>query len=115
MKIRRPYRFMEGIEKKLTESMEQLIESSRDGILAEAGNRINIDNRVRGGKVQRRKRVSGRDGYTVRDGKLTRMSPEERRNRHRSQVKGARKRRGKNAQANRNRKISMRKRSRFTS
>ena len=44
--------------------------------------RINIVKaRIRGGKVQRRKKVSGVPGMTLRGGKLTRMSPAERRKR----------------------------------
>lgn len=37
--------------------------------------------RVRGGKVQRRKKLSAVKGYTLRGGKLVRMSPTERRKR----------------------------------
>lgn len=34
--------------------------------------------RIRGGKVQRRKRVSGVKGFTIRRGKMVRMKPAER-------------------------------------
>lgn len=37
--------------------------------------------RIRGGKVQRRKKLSAVKGYTLRGGKLVRMSPSERRKR----------------------------------
>lgn len=37
--------------------------------------------RIRGGKIQRRKKVSAVKGFTMRGGKLTRMSSQERRNR----------------------------------
>ena len=49
-------------------------------------------NRVRGGKIQRRKLVSMRPGYRMKDGKLVRMSSIERRKRHLAQIRGARKR-----------------------
>ena len=37
--------------------------------------------RIRNGQVQRRKKVSNVPGFTLRQGKMTRMSPTERRNR----------------------------------
>lgn len=51
--------------------------------------------RIRGGKVQRRKKVSTVQGMTVRGGKLTRMSPAERRRRKMGQRRGKMKRRSK--------------------
>lgn len=44
--------------------------------------------RIRGGKVQRRKKVSNVAGYTLRGGQLKRMSPMERRRRKMGQRKG---------------------------
>jgi hypothetical protein len=67
--------------------------------------------RVRGGKVQRRKVVSAVKGYTIRGGKLTRMSATERLRRRISQRKGKMKRRAKMARALIKRKRSLRKRS----
>jgi hypothetical protein len=65
-------------------------------------------NRVRGGKVQRRKVVAAKPGYKTVDGKAVRMSPQERLKRKRGAVKASRKRRGKQTQIQRSRKKSMR-------
>lgn len=67
--------------------------------------------RVRGGKVQRRKVVSAVKGYTIRGGKLTRMTSAERLRRRIAQRKGKMKRRAKMARALIKRKRSLRKRS----
>lgn len=72
--------------------------------------RVKRVNRIRGGKVQRRKKVSTKKGYTYRGGKLVRMSPAERRRRKLGQRRGARKRKAKKATALRKRKRTMRKR-----
>lgn len=66
--------------------------------------------RVRGGKVQRRKRVSNVPGMTLRGGKLKRMSPAERRRRKLGQKRGKLKRRSKMRMAIMKRKRSLRKR-----
>jgi hypothetical protein len=84
-------------------------------IIAEAnvqrmGRRKLIRARVRGGKVQRRKVVSAVKGYTIRGGKLTRMTSSERLRRRISQRKGKMKRRAKLARALIRRKRSLRKR-----
>ena len=56
--------------------------------------RLNIIKaRIRKGKVQRRKKVSAVAGYTLRGGKLTRMTPTERRKRRLGQRRGKIKRR----------------------
>jgi hypothetical protein len=69
--------------------------------------------RVRGGQVQRRKKVAARPGYTVRGGKLVRMSAGERRARKMAQRKAARKRRSTIGRALRKRKVTLRKRKRL--
>lgn len=69
-----------------------------------------IKARVRGGKVQRRKVVSGVKGYTIRGGKLTRMSSAERLRRRISQRKAKVKRRAKMARSLIRRKRSLRRR-----
>ena len=69
-----------------------------------------IKARVRGGKVQRRKVVSAVKGYTIRGGKLTRMSSAERLRRRIAQRKGKVKRRAKMARAMIRRKRSLRRR-----
>jgi len=66
--------------------------------------------RVRKGKIQRRKRFAAVKGYTLRGGKVVRMSPQERMHRKRGARKAKIKRRGKLRQALRKRKISLRKR-----
>ena len=66
--------------------------------------------RVRGGKIQRRKKVSTRPGYTFRGGKLVRMSPSERRKRKMGARRGKIKRRSKMNRANMKRARSNRKR-----
>jgi hypothetical protein len=66
--------------------------------------------RVRGGKVQRRKRVSDVEGYKLHDGKLKRMSPAERRRRKLGQKRGKLKRRSKMRMTLMKRKRSLRKR-----
>jgi len=66
--------------------------------------------RVRGGKIQRRKKLSAVKGYTIRGGKLKRMSSAERLKRRISQRKGKIKRKAKMARALIKRKRSLRKR-----
>jgi len=66
--------------------------------------------RVRGGKVQRRKKLSDVKGYTLRGGQMVRMSTTERRNRKMGARKAKIKRRTKINQILRKRKISLRKR-----
>lgn len=66
--------------------------------------------RVRGGKVQRRKKVSNVPGYTLRGGGLKRMSAIERRNRKMGQKRGKIKRRMKLARTLVKRQRSIRKR-----
>lgn len=67
--------------------------------------------RVRGGKVQRRKKVSNVEGYKLHDGKLKRMSPAERRRRKLGQKRGKIKRKSKMRMSMMKRKRSLRKRS----
>lgn len=66
--------------------------------------------RVRGGKVQRRKVVSAVKGYTIRGGKMVRMSASERMRRKRGARRAKIKRKAKLARALMKRKRSLRKR-----
>lgn len=66
--------------------------------------------RIRGGKVQRRKKVSNVKGYTIRGGKMTKMSSLERLHRKRGARKGKLKRKAKLARSLMKRKRSLRKR-----
>ena len=84
-------------------------------IIAEAnvqkmGRKKLIRARVRGGKVQRRKVVSAVKGYTIRGGKLIRMSPSEKLKRKIGARRAKVKRRAKMARALIKRKRSLRKR-----
>jgi hypothetical protein len=84
-------------------------------IIAEAnvqkiGRKKLIRLRVRGGKVQRRKIVSGVKGYTIRGGKMIRMSSSERIKRKIGARRAKIKRRAKLARALIKRKRSLRKR-----
>ena len=80
--------------------------------LAEArGPRIRIVKaRIRNGKVQRRKRVSGVKGYTLKGGTLKRISPQEKLHRKIGARRGKVKRRAKLARSLLKRARSMRKR-----
>ena len=66
--------------------------------------------RIRGNKIQRRKKLSDVKGFTNRSGKLTRMSPQERMHRKISARMSKFKRRAKIKQSLRKRQRSLRKR-----
>lgn len=66
--------------------------------------------RIRQGKVQRRRKLSAVKGYTIRGGRMTRMSPMERRNRKIGARRSKFKRRAKLRQSLRKRKMSLRRR-----
>jgi hypothetical protein len=66
--------------------------------------------RIRAGKVQRRKIVSLRPGYKVQDGKLVRMTSQERMHRKMAQRKAARKRKSLMSRILKKRAMSLRKR-----
>jgi hypothetical protein len=66
--------------------------------------------RFRGGKLQRRVKKSAVPGFTIRGGKLTRMSPIERRKRKLAARRSKFKRRAKLRQALRKRQMTLRKR-----
>jgi hypothetical protein len=72
-----------------------------------------IKARIRGGKIQRRKKVSNVPGFTLRGGKLTRMSASERRRRKLGARIAARKTKQKQSQSLRKRRLSLMKRSRL--
>lgn len=66
--------------------------------------------RIRNGKVERRKKVSAVKGFTLRGGKLVRMSPSEKMHRKMGARRGKIKRRAKQARALIKRRRSMMKR-----
>lgn len=96
----------------LHEEVEQLEEGmpKRNPNIMRQGRTKIVKARVRGGKVQRRKRLSAVKGYTIRGGKLKRMSMQERLRRKRAQRRAKVKRRAKMARALMRRKRSMRRR-----
>jgi len=66
--------------------------------------------RIRGGKIQRRRKVSAVQGFTYKSGKFSRMSPVERRRRRMAAQRAKYKRRAKMSLILRKRKFSLRKR-----
>jgi hypothetical protein len=79
-----------------------------DEFLTEAGPRIKIVKvRIRGGKVQRRKKVSNVKGYKLKGTRLVRMSSQERMHRKMAARKARVKRRAKMARAIMKRKRTM--------
>jgi hypothetical protein len=93
-------------QQQFAEEAEQLDEGN---VIRQGRTKI-VKARVRGGKVQRRKKLSAVKGYTIRGGKLKRMSMQERIRRKRGQRRGKVKRKAKMARALMRRKRSMRKR-----
>jgi hypothetical protein len=69
--------------------------------------------RIRNGVIQRRKKVSNVAGYTMRGGKMTRMTAAERRHRRLGQKRAKIKKRAKMARINMKRKRTMLKRKRL--
>ena len=85
-------------------------EEVNEGNIQRMGRTKLIRVRFRGGKVQRRVKKSAVPGFTIRGGKLTRMSPQERRRRKMAARRSKFKRRSKMRQALRKRQMSLRKR-----
>jgi hypothetical protein len=112
----------EILEKKLDELIEERLTEEKakialemfdleEGNIQKMGRTKLVRVRIRKGKVQRRKKVSAIPGYTMRGGKMIRMSPAERRHRKMAVRKSKFKRRAKLGQALRKRKMSLRRRS----
>jgi hypothetical protein len=104
--------FEERIDQILAEKLNQKKKDLAEGIvnIQKLGRTKLYRLRVRGGKVQRRKKVSGVAGYTIRQGRLTRMSAVERRRRKMGARRARLKRRSKMSVILRKRKFSLRKR-----
>ena len=103
----------EILEDKLTEIKARIALEMFDldeGNIQKMGRTKLVKIRIRGGKVQRRKKVSGIKGYTMRGGRMIRMSAQERRNRKVAARRSKFKRRAKLGQALRKRKMSLRRR-----
>jgi hypothetical protein len=82
-----------------------------EGNILRMGRTKMVKVRVRKGKIQRRRKVSAIKGYTIRGGKMTRMTPMERRHRKMGAKRSKFKRRAKLRQSLRKRRMSLRKRS----
>lgn len=89
--------------------IDQAIEEETEEQLDEARVKI-VKARIRGGKIQRRKKISNVEGYKVQGGQLKRMSPTERRHRKLGQKRGKIKRRSKMTRTLMKRQKSIRKR-----
>jgi hypothetical protein len=102
----------ERLKRDITEETEQLDEHGAANVQKMGRTKL-VKVRIRGGKIQRRKKVSGVKGMTFRGGRLIRMSPAERRHRKMGARKAKIKRRGKMSIIRRKRKMSMAKRHRM--
>jgi hypothetical protein len=93
----------------LKECIADILDEANRNVIRQGRAKI-IRVRVRGGKVQRRKKLSAVKGYTIRGGKMVRMSPRERLKRKMGARRAKVKRRAKKARALMKRKRSLRKR-----
>lgn len=59
-------------------TFKQFISEARSTNVMKVGRTKVVKVRIRGGKVQRRKKVSAVKGFTIRGGKMVRMNPSER-------------------------------------
>ena len=112
------------IDERIKELFEEKLEIIKLRIVAEESAKLNLDEaniqkmgrtkiirvRIRAGKVQRRKKFSTVPGYTIRGGRLVRMSSQERRHRKMGARRAKINLRSKKNQILRKRKISLRKR-----
>ena len=112
------------IDERIKELFEQKLEIIKERIVKEESEKLGLTEaniqkmgrtklvriRIRAGKVQRRKKFSTVPGYTIRGGKLVRMSSQERRHRKMGARRAKVKLRSKRNQILRKRKISLRKR-----
>jgi hypothetical protein len=105
---------VDRIEELVAEKLEQveveIVDELDEGNIQKMGRTQLVRVRFRKGKIQRRVKKSAVAGYTIRGGKLTRMLPQERRNRKMAARRSKFKRRSKLRQSLRKRQISLRKR-----
>ena len=87
-----------------------VVEKLSEGNILRMGRTKMIRVRIRRGKVQRRVKKSAVKGYVMRGGRLTRMTPMERRHRKMGARRSKFKRRAKLRQSLRKRRMSLRKR-----
>ena len=114
--------FQMRMEELIQDKLNSIEERLRDEIFEDLGFELEEDNiqrmgrtkmvriRIRKGKVQRRVKKSAVKGYTIRGGKLIRMTPQERRHRKVAARRSKFKRRSKIRQSQRKRTIALRKR-----
>ena len=105
---------VDRIEELVAEKLEQveveIVDELDEGNIQKMGRTQLVRVRFRKGKIQRRVKKSAVPGFTIRGGKLTRMMPQERRNRKMAARRSKFKRRSKLRQSLRKRQISLRKR-----
>jgi hypothetical protein len=105
---------VDRIEELIAEKLEQveveIVDELDEGNIQKMGRTQLVRVRFRKGKIQRRVKKSAVPGFTIRGGKLTRMLPQERRNRKMAARRSKFKRRSKLRQSLRKRQISLRKR-----
>jgi len=100
-KITKAADYLNSVSDYMSEEEQEQLEEARVKI---------VKARIRGGKIQRRKKISNVPGMTLRSGKLKRMTPAERRNRKMGQRRGKIKRKAKMNRAIMKRQRSLRKR-----
>ena len=112
------------IDERIKELFEQKLEIIKERVVKEESEKLGLKEanvqrmgrtklvriRIRAGKVQRRKKFSSVPGYTIRAGKLVRMSAQERRHRKMGARRAKIKIRSKKNQILRKRTMSLRKR-----
>ncbi len=112
-------RIQDLVNEKVNQVKIRLANEMYDNVEFEEVNEANVQKmgrtklirvRFRGGKLQRRVKKSAVPGFTIRGGKLTRMSPVERRKRKLAARRSKFKRRSKLRQALRKRQMTLRKR-----
>ena len=105
---------IDRLEELVSEQLEdielEIVDDLTEGNIQRMGRTKMIRVRIRKGKVQRRIKKSAVPGFTIRGGKLTRMSPQERRHRKVAARRSKFKRRSKLRQSLRKRQMSIRKR-----
>jgi hypothetical protein len=109
LKLRLAAEMFENIGAEVSFEAEELSE----GNIQKMGRTRIIRIRIRAGKVQRRVKKSSVPGFTIRGGKMIRMSSMERRHRKMAARRAKFKRRAKMKQSLRKRKMSLRKRGNY--
>lgn len=101
---------MSHIRERIEKLFERKLLELNEGNIQKFGRTKLVKVRVRGGKVQRRKKFSTVPDYTIRGGRVVRMSALERRRRKLGARRAKIKRKGKLSAILRKRKMSLRRR-----